>query len=176
MQIVHPGPIIDQVLRLIQANQGTSASGAIKAVLDSQTWTLPTGVAYITDLAPVGQFEKDLDARVVTRPCVTATAQTQFADPRSNEGANVVHRIIVECWISDADRGVKMAQAYLYGQLLHLIFTELTSPSDLTTGVTNLMALWLRPQELRYGAFELNDRRAFEGGVVFAFDVGCLSR
>lgn len=174
--IVHPGPIVDATIRLIQQYQGTSASGVIKDVLDSQTWTLPSGVSALDDLPPVAQFAKDLDARIVDRPCVTVTGQTQFPDPRANEAANVVHRIAAECWITDADRGVKMAKAYLYGQMIHQVLMETATESDFATGLTDFVVIWRRPQELRFGAFELNDRRAFEGGAVFVFDVGCLVR
>lgn len=176
MKTLNVNPIVNACLRLFQSMQGTSASGVIKDVLASQTETMPTGYAAITDLAPVVSFEKDVKMIVSKTPCLTVVGQTKFANPRLNEGANVIHTMTAEVYAYQAKREIKMAECYLYGQLLYEILIDRTDDDDFIAGVSGVNCIGRIPQSLVYGASELEHNAGFAGGATLTFDVLLYAR
>ncbi len=171
MQIVTPLPIINNIIRLIQEHQ----AGAIAAVLSAQTESLGTGFEYVSSLAEIKEFEREVNPINARTPVCTILGQTEFLDPRLNEGANVRHEITCEIYFTSPDQEFRAGAAYLYGQMIHYLLLELVDPEEFLTGLTRSRSVRLIERQLLFGSVKLENRKAFEGGAVFVFNLDVMT-
>lgn len=176
MLIVNANPIVNACLRIVQNNQTAS----IAAVLTAQTETLPSGISNVTSLPAIVAWEKDPEIEITKTPCLTVVAQTngEGAGGTFNEGQKVRHRIEAGLYWFEDQSYARLAQAYLYGQVLFDCLFERATYADFSavaSGSTHYRVVERDFVSLLYDTGAAKDRRGFVGAASLVFDLTVLA-
>lgn len=173
MLIVNANPLVNATLRIVQTYQTAS----LAAVLAAQTETLPAGIENLSTLAPIVAWEKDPEIEITKTPCLTVVAQTR-GESGATPGQRVRHTIEAGIYWYEDQGKARLAQAYLYGQMLYdCIFERATYGdfSSVASGSTHYRVTERTFDSLLYDAGKAKDRRGYVGLASLVFDLTVLA-